>query len=97
MAELKLLFLRAYGSGYRGCVIDGTRFRFFQVGRRKGLKYLKEYSREAFEDTAQFIAMMQKFVTPPAFLQPPIPIDDLTLETLDRIYPKLKNKKKAAK
>jgi len=35
---------------------------------------------------AQFIAMMQKFVTPPSFLQPPIPIEELTLEHLDRIH-----------
>ena len=83
---MELLYLRTYGSGFRGCIIDDTRFRFFQVSRRKGLKFLKDYRRDDFEDTAQFIAMMQKFVTPPAFLQPPIPIEELTLENLDRVY-----------
>ncbi len=83
---MELLYLRAYGSGYRGCIIDDTRFRFFQVSRRRGLKFLKDYPRDAFEDTAQFIAMMQKFVTPPHFLQPPIPVEDLTVECLARIH-----------
>ena len=84
------LFLRAYGGGYRGCIIDDTRFRFFQVSRRRGLKFLKDYRRDAFEDTAQFIAMMQKFVTPPSFLQPPVPIEELTLENLERVHSEIK-------
>ena len=86
---MELLLLRAYGSGYRGCIIDDTRFRFFQVSRRRGIKYLKDYQRDAFDDTAQFIAMMQKFVTPPSFLQPSVPIEELTMESLDRIYPSI--------
>lgn len=86
---MELLFLRAYGSGYRGCIIDDTRFRFFQASRKRGIKFLKDYPRDDFEDTSQFIAMMQKFVTPPSFLQPPVPIKELTLESLDRLYPDL--------
>ncbi len=87
---MELLFLRAYGSGYRGCIIDDARFRFFQISRRRGLKFLKDYRRDAFEDTAHFIAMMQKFVTPPSFLQPPVPIEELTLENLERIHAQIK-------
>ncbi len=90
---MELLFLRTYGNGYRGCVIDDARYRFFQISRRKGLRFLKSYPRASFEDSAHFIAVMQKFVTPPSFLRSPIPIEELTLEHLDRIYPTIRKQR----
>ncbi len=83
---MELLLLRAYGSGYRGCVIEENQYLFFQCSRKRGLKHLKSYPKQEFADIAQFMAMMQKFVSPPAFLKPPVPIAALTMEELDRVH-----------
>lgn len=83
---MELLLLKAYGSGYRGCVIEDSRYLYFQFSRKKGLKHLKSYAKHDFRDTSHFMAMMQKFVSPPSFLRPPIPIRELTLEELDRVH-----------
>ncbi len=86
---MELLYLRAYGSGYRGCAITQDRYLFFQCSRKKSLKILKAYSREEFADLAHFMAMMQKFISPPSFLRPPITIAGLTMEELDRVHREL--------
>ncbi len=83
---MELLLLRAYAAGYRGCVIEADSYSFFQCSRNGRVKRLKKYSKTEFSDLNQFKAMMQKFVSPPSFLQPPIPIDALTLEELDRVH-----------
>jgi hypothetical protein len=84
---MELLLLRAYAAGYRGCVIEERGYCFFQCNRRRGqVKRLKSYSTSEFADLDQFKAMMQKFVSPPSFLQPPIPITALTIEELDRVH-----------
>ncbi len=83
---MELLLLRAYASGYRGCAIDEESYFFFQSRRNGKIKRLMGYSKADFEDLQHFTAMMQKFVSPPAFLQPPIPISSLTLAELDRVH-----------
>ena len=47
---------------------------------------MKSYSASEFADLGHFKAMMQKFVSPPSFLQPPVPIADLTIGELDRVH-----------
>lgn len=89
---MELLYLRAYGSGYRGCAITWDRFLFFQCSRKKGLSILKSYLKEEFTDLEHFMAMMRKFISPPSFLRPPVTIDGLTLEELDRVHRKLSSK-----
>jgi hypothetical protein len=89
---MEIIYLRAYGSGYRGCVARPGDYLFFQYGRRKGLKALKRYPKTDFEDLEHFMAMMQKFISPPAFLVPPVPIAALTLEELDRIHRRISQK-----
>jgi len=71
---MQLLYLRFYGSGYRGCAITPDCYLFFQCSRKRGLKILKTYPQEEFADLGHFMAMMQKFISPPAFLRPPITI-----------------------
>lgn len=83
---MELLLLKAYGSGYRGCLIEQDSYLFFQYSRKRGLKRLKSYPRKDFKDTTQFMAMMQKFITPPSFFNPPIPINALVKEELDRVH-----------
>jgi hypothetical protein len=91
---MELIYLRAYGSGYRGCAITRDRYLFFQCSRKKGLKILKTYSHEEFADLDHFMAMMQKFISPPSFLRPPIAITDLTMQELDRVHRDLCNNSK---
>lgn len=88
---MELLLLTAYGEGYRGCVVEEHRYLFFQYSRKRGLKHLKSYPKEDFNDISHFIAMMQKFVSPPSFLQPPVPIKALTVEELNRVHTALKS------
>ena len=89
---MELLMLRAYASGYRGCVIDAHQYLFFQYGRKRGLQKLKSYPRQEFESISHFMAMMQKFISPPLFLQPPVAIAELTLEALDEAYAGIKKR-----
>lgn len=91
---MEILILKAYGSGYRGCVIEAHHYRYFQFSRKKGLKTLKRYARLEFTGVAQFMAMMQKFASPPSFLQPPIPIQALTMEELDRVWAEIQKREK---
>lgn len=91
---MELLLLRAYGSGYRGCVIEKERYLFFQFSRKKGLRYLKNYSRQEFASVEQFMAMMQKFVSPPSFLHPSVTIETLSMEELDRAHSEIMKTKK---
>ena len=86
---MELIYLRAYGSGYRGCVVEPDRYLFFQCSRKKGFKYLKSYPKEEFADLDHFMAMMQKFISPPSFLRPPITIATLDLDELDRVHREL--------
>ena len=86
---MELLLLRAYAAGYRGCVIEESGYLFFQCSRKGRVKRLKHYPKSEFADLSQFMAMMQKFVSPPSFLQPPLPIQALTIEELDRVHGQL--------
>ncbi len=83
---MQLIYLKAYGSGYRGCAIAPDRYLFFQFSRKTGLRVLKSYPQEEFADADHFMAMMRKFISPPSFLIPPIPVTALTVEELDRVY-----------
>lgn len=90
---MKLLLLRAYAAGFRGCIVDDHDYYFFQCSRKGMVKRLKSYPKKDFVDQKHFIAMMQKFVTPPAFLQPPVSIADLTLEELERAHARIVEEK----
>jgi len=83
---MELIVLKPHGRGYRGCAIEAQGYLFFQYSRKRGLKILKRYARQEFTGAADFMAVMRKFITPPAFLQPPVPIKALTGEELDRTY-----------
>ena len=84
---MELIYLKAYGSGYRGCAVqpDGD-YLFFQCSPRKGLKRLKRYPKSDFDDLEHFMAMMQKFISPPSFLRPPLVIAELTMDELNRAH-----------
>jgi hypothetical protein len=90
---MALLYLKAYGSGYRGCVIQAEGYLFFQCSPKRGLKPLKWYPKTEFEDLSHFMAMMQKFIAPPAFLSPPLAVPVLTMEALDRANAQIKAEK----
>lgn len=90
---MKLLALKAYGTGYRGCLIAEGEYRFFQYTPRRGFRLLKTYPQDTFEDDLHFIAMMQKFMSPSAFIVPPVPIARLDADELRRVDQERKNKK----
>lgn len=91
---MELLHLRAHTGGYRGCAIDDTSYFFFQCSRRSGIRRLISYPKHDFEDIGHFMAMMQKFISPPQFLHPTIQVPELTMEALDRAYQQIKSRKK---
>ena len=83
--NIQILALRRYASGYRGCLVDQQRYVFFQYSRNGRLKELKSYPRSEFDDLLHFVSVMQKFMSASAFLIPPIPIEALTINELDRL------------
>ena len=88
-AQLQLVALRAYASGYRGCLMETDRYLFFQCSRNGSVKRLKEYPMADFIDLDHFKAMMLKFMIPTTFLRPPMPIEALTMAELDRVHAQL--------
>lgn len=84
--RMEIFALRSYAAGYRGCLIDDDGYLFFQFTRKSGLKRLKDYPKQDFIDNDHFAAMMMKFMSPSAFLRPPVPIAELTLAELDRVH-----------
>ena len=90
---MALLYLKAYGSGYRGCAIEAQGYLFFQCSAKRGLEPLKWYPKEAFDDVSHFMAMMQKFISPPTFLSPPVAVESLTMDALDRADAQIKAEK----
>ena len=82
---MEILALRIHGRGYRGCLIADGEYRVFQYSPRQGFKVLKTYPRSEFEDDLHFIAVMQKFMTPSAFIFPPAPIQALSVVELQRV------------
>lgn len=82
---MEILALKNYSAGYRGCLVDADGYHFFQLARKGRLRWLKSYPASAFSDHYHFIAMMQKFMTPSAFLVPPVPIKELSIEELERV------------
>ena len=82
---MEILALRAYSSGYRGCLIAEGEYQVFQYTPRQGFKILKTYPQTEFQDEFHFIAIMQKFMSPAAFIVPPAPILALTIEELLRV------------
>ena len=83
--QMEILALKNYTAGYRGCLIDSESYRFFQLARKGRLRWLKSYPRSEFSDHFHFIAMMQKFMTPSAFLVPPEPVSELSIAELERV------------
>ena len=90
--QRQVVALRAYASGYRGCLIEADSYLFFQCSRSGPVKRLKVYPKSDFIDLDHFKAMMLKFMIPTAFLRPPVPIDGLTIAELDRVHALTKTK-----
>jgi hypothetical protein len=83
---MEILALQSYASGYRGCLVDEHTYALFQITRKTGrIRKLKRYPRGDFTDHDHFKAMMLKFMAPTVFLQPPVPIRELTIQELDRV------------
>jgi hypothetical protein len=89
---MELLHLRAHAGGFRGCALDEQSYFFFQCSRKHGVRRLIRYPREDFQDIAHFMAMMQKFISPPHFLHPTVEITELTMDALGRAYRQIKSR-----
>lgn len=92
-AQSQIVALSAYASGYRGCLMDAEHYLFFQCSRKGSVKRLKIYPKSDFIDLDHFKAMMLKFMIPTTFLRPPVPIDALTLDELDRVHAHMKKRR----
>lgn len=83
---MEIIALKAHTRGYHGCVVEADDYVFFQLSRKGKLRRLKAYARDDFDDHEQFQFMMMKYMTPSAFLNPPVPIAAITLKELDRVH-----------
>jgi hypothetical protein len=92
--RMQLITLHSYPGGFRGCVVDTRRYCFFQYRRKSGFKILKSYPKTDFVDLHHFLSMMQKFMTPSSIIFPPVEIEDLSLEALERMSRELKERSK---
>ena len=82
---MEIIALKAHTRGYHGCVVEADEYVFFQLSRKGALRRLKAYPRTDFSDHEQFQFMMMKYMTPSAFINPPEPIEAITLDELDRV------------
>ncbi len=89
---MEILALKGYARGFRGCLVDEKEYLFFQYTRNGRLRHLKAYPRGEFESHEHFAAQMMKFMSPGAFLRPPIPVTELSLAELDRVSAMLRKK-----
>ena len=83
---MEIIALKAHPRGFHGCLIHEESYQFFQLTRSGRFRPLKRYPIEAFEDHDHFAAIMMKYMGTTAFLLPPVPIQEITLEALDRVW-----------
>jgi len=82
---MQLLALARTGHGFRGCLIDQRRYRFFHLNAGDRLRWLKDYPLETFEDHDHFLAMMLKYLLPATIFLPPVELSELTMVTLKQL------------
>lgn len=59
---------------------------FFQYSRNGRFRPLKRYLKTDFQDMDQFVAIMTKYMSLTAFLNPPVPITEMNLAELNRVW-----------
>ncbi len=82
---MQLFALARSRPGFRGCLIDRGRYRFFHLSADGRLRWMKDYAVEAFEDHAHFLAVMLKYLLPASIFLPPVEIGEITPGTLERL------------
>ncbi len=83
---MEIIALKKHPRGYHGCLIDESGYLFFQLSSKGRFRPLKRYARSDFENDAQFVAIMTKYMHPGAFMKPPVPVDEISLEALDQVW-----------
>ncbi len=82
---MKILGLVAYQSGYMGFLEEADRFVYFRLSAKK-VRRLQAYDKASFNDYNHFIGLMSRFFPATAFYKDPVPVADLSLDELDRIF-----------
>ena len=82
---MKIIGLKAYQTGYTGCVEDKDTYILFNYVRHT-YNPIQEYPMKAFENRKHFISSMGKFIRSTFFLKEPLEIASVTQESLDRCY-----------
>ena len=84
--QMEIIALKAHTRGYHGCIVEDDAYVFFQLSRKGAFRRLKGYPRKDFSDHEQFQFMMMKYMTPSAFINPPEPIQEISMDELDRVH-----------
>ena len=82
---MKIIGLKPYANGYTGFVEERGRYVFFQFARGGEFKGLVEYDKSDYLDRKRFVSVMARYMPLSNFLEEPVPVDEVTLEALDRI------------
>lgn len=83
---MEIIALKAHNRGYHGCLVDENGYMFFQYSLNGRFRPLKRYPESDFQDLDQFVAIMSKYMSLTAFLNPPVPIAEMSLPELDRVW-----------
>ncbi len=82
---MKILGLIAYQTGYMGFLEEADQFIYFRLSGKQ-VRRLQAYDKASFNDYNHFIGLMSRFFPATAFYAEPIPVANLSLDELDRIF-----------
>jgi hypothetical protein len=82
---MKIICLKSYKSGYTGFLEERDRYVFFHLSRNGELKRLVEYDKSGYLDRKRFVSVMARYVPLGNFLEEPVPVEEVTVEALDKI------------
>ena len=83
--HVKILCLRSYSHGYAGFMEDEHRYMYFNFPRHGELKELMTFHKCDYADYGHFVGGITKFFPHNFFLREPIPVEECTIEALDKI------------
>jgi len=91
---MKILGLVTHQSGYMGFLEEENQYIYFRLSAKQ-VRNLQVYDKASFNDRSHFIGLMSRFFPATAFYKAPVPIADLSMEELDRVFSQAGKNRKA--